>query len=259
MKTKILLLLINFPGVWIYSQSNITYDGGTGIEIQSGADVCADAIVINGTYTGSGTICQGALPVTMRSFTAAVTNNNIKLDWITEIELNNSGFEVERRTTSFNPPEGETSEWKRIAFISGNGTTNDPKSYTYEDKKLQTGSYKYRLKQIDFNGNYEFFEIQNNVIVKAPGIFSISQNYPNPSNPKSRIEYQIPATGKVSLKVFDILGKETINLVDETKEAGFYVTEFDGSNLASGVYFYSISVEGNGQRFSKTLKMILVK
>jgi len=251
MKTIIIILFL-IGVVSIYGQSNITYDAGTNLEIQTGADVCADAIIINGTYSGTGTICQGALPVSISSFTSSVNKNNVKLYWTTEWEFNNSGFRIERMNTKNNL-------WKEISFVNGNGTTNEPKNYSFDDKKLQTGNYKYRLKQIDYNGNYEYFTLENDVIVGKPNAFNMSQNYPNPSNPKSKIDFEIPFNGKVSIKVYDILGKEVLKIIDELKEAGYYSVEFDGTNLASAVYFYRISAEGNSGSFTKTLKMILVK
>ena len=88
----------------------------------------------------------------------------------------------------------------------------------------------------------------------------MSQNYPNPSNPSSKIDYQIPFSGKVNLVVYDLLGREVFKLVkDELKEAGYYTAVFNGSSLASGVYFYRITSESEGQNFSKTIKLILVK
>ncbi len=259
-KTKIFIILIcnllvcNLQ----YAQSNITYDPGSMIDISTGADVCADAIIINGTYSGGGTICQGPLPVLLSSFTFSVNKNNAALSWITEAEMNNSGFDIERKTPRY-PPEGGTSGWQKIAFIPGEGTSNTPKSYFFEDKKLQTGSYKYRLKQLDYNGNFEYFELESDVVIVPPNVFSLGQNYPNPSNPKSKIDYEIPVDGKVTIRLYDILGKETVSIVNETKLAGYYSAEFDGTNLASGVYFYRIIVEGGAQKFSKTLKMILIK
>jgi hypothetical protein len=257
MKTKILIISICSLLVCSmqFAQSNITYDAGSLIDISTGADVCADAIIINGTYSGGGTICQGPLPVTMLSFTAqAFSKNNVKLEWTTAVELNNSGFDVEHRVT-LSGAEG----WQKIAFVQGSGTVNEPRSYHFEDKKLQTGSYKYRLKQMDYNGNFEYFELEKDVIVRAPDIFNISQNYPNPSNPKSKIDYEIPVDGKVKITLYDILGREALNIVNETKPAGYYSAEFDGTNLASGVYFYRITAEGSSQKFTKTLKMIIVK
>lgn len=233
--------------------STITYDAGTTIDIQTGADVCATNILINGTFSGGGTICNGPLPVEMLSFTFSVNKNNVTLAWETAFELNNSGFDIERKPAAGNEP------WSKVSFIRGNGTTNEPKLYSFEDKKLKSGTYKYRLKQIDYNSSYEYFDLTEDVKVEPPKNFSIGQNYPNPSNPKSKIDYEIPVNGKVTLKLYNLLGQEVISLVDETKEAGYYTSEFDGTSLASGVYFYRIIAEGSGQKFTKTLKMILVK
>jgi hypothetical protein len=239
----------------VFSQtySDITYDAGTTIDISTGADVCATNIKINGTYSGGGTICSGPLPVTLSSFEASVLKNNVKLVWVTEIETNNSGFYIELKIA----PEGGI--WVQIGFVQGSGTTNSAKVYTFEDKKLSVGTYKYRLKQLDYNGNYEYFELNTEIVIGKPLEYKISQNYPNPSNPKSKIDYDIPFNAKVSIVVYDLLGSEIKKLVDEFKEAGYYTSDFDGTNLASGVYFYRITAEGSTEKFSKTLKMIIVK
>lgn len=233
--------------------STIDYQSGSSIDIGAGADVCANSIIINGTYSGSGTICSGALPVTIASFGFSVEKNHVKLSWVTETELNNSGFDIERKDSK------SGSIWQKIAFVTGGGTTQGQKFYTHDDKKLPAASYRYRLKQIDYNGNYEYFELPDDVVIKAPGEFRISQNYPNPSNPKCKIDYELPFDGRVSIKVYDLLGKEVTILINEYKSADFYTAEFDGSNLASGMYFYRILAEGGNKTFTKTLKMILVK
>ncbi len=254
-QSKTTLALIFLLAVKLHSQvySDINYNTGTSIDIGAGADVCADNIFINGTFSGTGTICTGALPVSLSSFTVSVEKNNAKLNWVTEWELNNSGFELERKESK------EGSSWGKIAFITGGGTTQGQKFYSYEEKKLKTGSYDYRLKQIDYNGNYEYYDLGETVVIKAPNDYKLSQNYPNPSNPKCKIDYEIPFEGNVSLKVYDVLGKEVFTLIDEFKSADFYSVEFDGSNLASGMYFYRIIAEGGGKQFTKTLKMVLVK
>lgn len=254
---KILTNIIFVPLALItglsYAQtySTITYDAGTSIEIQTGADVCATDIIINGTYTGGGTICSGPLPVTLLSLTCSVDKNNVTLNWTTETELNNSGFDIERQKTE--------DKWLKIAFIPGSGTTSEQKNYAYTDKKLNTGKYNYRLKQTDYNGNYEYFLLENDVNIKPPRSFSMGQNYPNPSNPKSKIDYEVPVNGKVTIKLYNLLGQEVINIVNEIKEAGYYTAEFDGANLASGVYFYRITADGSGQSFIKTIKLVLIK
>ena len=255
-KTLITILTLMFTfSVYCQTYSEITYDAGTIIDLGAGADVCATNIYINGTFTGTGTTCTGPLPVMLSSFTASINKNNSTLMWVTEAEVNNSGFDVERSTVTLNG----TQDWKKITFIPGNGTTTQPKGYVYEDKKLSKGVYKYRLKQIDFNGNYEYFQLVNDVNIAPPNKFTVSQNYPNPSNPRALIDYQIPVNGKVNLVIFNITGQEVALLVNEVKEAGYYTAEFNGSNLASGVYFYRIIADGEGQKHVKTMKMILVK
>jgi len=88
-----------------------------------------------------------------------------------------------------------------------------------------------------------------------PLSFSLEQNYPNPFNPSTTIEYSIPQNSLVTLKVYDVLGREVATLVNEQNEAGKHTVEFDASKLNSGVYFYKIE-SGN---FIETKKMILVK
>ena len=175
--------------------------------------------------------------------------------WVTEIELNNSGFNIERKLIK----DGEV--WKKLAFIPGNGTTSQPKGYLYEDKKLNKGIYKYRLKQIDYNGNYEYFELANDIVIAPPNKFELGQNYPNPSNPKSKIDFQLPFRGIVTIRVFDALGQEVSTIINELKDAGYYTAEFDGSRIASGVYFYRIEAKDivTLQSLIKTMKMVLVK
>lgn len=256
MKTIIILIFI-LAALLTYmtkaqTTSNITYDSGTSVEVQTGADVCATNIYINGTFSGGGTICTGALPVSLSSFTASVDKRNVTLIWVTEWELNNFGFRIERLRIDENV-------WQEISFIQGKGTSNVSNGYIFKDEKLKTGIYQYRLKQIDFNGNYEYYSLGSDVSINPPGNFSLSQNYPNPSNPNSKINFELPVTGKVNIKLYDIIGREVMTLIDETREADYYTVEFDGSNLASGVYFYRIYAEGEGQKFTRTLKMMLIK
>lgn len=232
--------------------STITYDAGTSINIGTGADECANNILINGTYSGGGTFCSGPLPVSLSSFTYSAHNRSVTLMWVTEWEMNNFGFRIERFRIDENI-------WKEISFVEGHGTSNTSNGYLFKDENLNAGAYKYRLKQIDFNGNYEYFDLGSSVNIQPPGNFEMSQNYPNPSNPKSKINFEIPVSGRVNIKVYDITGKEAITLLDETRPADYYTIDFDGSNLSSGVYFYRIYAEGEGKKFTKTMKMVLVK
>lgn len=197
------------------------------------------------------------LPVTLGSFTIRNDNRSVKLNWSTLNELNNAGFEIERSS----PGAPSNADWRKIAYVSGFGITNEPRTYSYEDKNLQAGKYSYRLKQIDYNGNFEYFTPSNNSVVdiSKPGNFTISQNYPNPSNPLTKIDYEVPFESFVNISVYDVTGRVVKELVNENKSADYYNVTFDGSDLASGVYFYRISAINNEMKFSKTMKMLLVK
>jgi hypothetical protein len=92
----------------------------------------------------------------------------------------------------------------------------------------------------------------NNII---PGEYKLSQNYPNPFNPTTKIEFALPKNGFVSIKIYDVLGREVKNLVNETKAAGYYSVDFNATDLSSGVYFYKL--ESNG--FSDIKRMMLIK
>ncbi len=187
------------------------------------------------------------LPVELSSFVSSVSGRNVTLNWSTSAETNNSGFDIERSVLNGN--------WTKVGNVSGNGTTTSSQSYTFTDRSLAAGTYSYRLKQIDFNGNYEYFELSNDVNIGVPDNFSLSQNYPNPFNPVTKINYDLPVDGNVNIKIFDISGKEVMTLVNENKPAGYYSVSFYGANLSSGVYFYTINT-GN---FVSTKKMTLIK
>ncbi|MBK9332395.1 MAG: T9SS type A sorting domain-containing protein [Ignavibacteria bacterium] len=186
-------------------------------------------------------------PVELSSFVSAVNANNVTLNWSTSSEINNSGFDIERSSVS--------GTWTKIANIAGNGTTAVPQSYSYTDRNVASGNYSYRLKQTDFNGNFEYFNLSNEVVIGIPTEFKLSQNYPNPFNPSTTISYEIPVDGAVSLKIFDMSGKEVMDLVDGVKNAGYYSINFNAANLSSGIYFYSLSAND----FTSVKKMMLIK
>jgi hypothetical protein len=190
---------------------------------------------------------ENPLPVKLVSFTSIVNGRNVILNWTTSVEENNSGFEVQRALLG--------KDFHPIGFINGNGSSSSERDYSFEDRNLLSGKYEYRLKQTDFNGNFEYFELREEVNIGIPGQYSLSQNYPNPFNPSTQINYDLPSDGLVTLKVFDNLGREVATLVNETKQAGYYTAELRGSNFPSGVYFYKITA-GN---FTSVKKMILIR
>lgn len=195
----------------------------------------------------------GTLPVTLQSLYSTVSGRNATISWVTASENNNSGFEVMRASVDKNGTEGT---FNTLGFVKGNGTTTQQKSYSFTDNSLNTGKYKYKLKQIDNNGNFEYFSLNGFIEIGLPGKYSVSQNYPNPFNPTTKIDFELPADSKISMVVFDISGREVARLLNnEFTTAGFHTAEFDASKISSGIYFYRLTADN----FSVTKKMMLVK
>lgn len=188
-----------------------------------------------------------SIPVEMTSFTADVVGSSVMVNWSTATETNNRGYEIERELS------GNTG-WENIGFVAGFGTTTRPMSYSFKDTDIKTGTYLYRLKQIDYDGTTSYSG-EVTVTVNIPVQFSLEQNYPNPFNPSTRIEYSIPVKSDVRLSVFSTLGEKVADLVNEQKEAGSYGIEFNAGKLSSGMYFYRLEAGNN----VLTKKMLLVK
>jgi len=190
------------------------------------------------------------IPVELASFTAAADYGVVELQWITATETNNQGFEVQRSAGG---------EFETIAFVDGYGTTTETQVYTYTDRSVNVGLYSYRLKQVDFDGTFEYSGVVE-IDVPAPAIFALDQNYPNPFNPSTMISFRLAVDSKVSMTVFNVLGQEVANLVNGNLAAGGHSFNFDASTLNSGVYMYRIEAAGiDGTNFVDVKKMILTK
>lgn len=190
---------------------------------------------------------QISMPVELISFYSDIEKNNVKLRWITSKEINNSGFAVERMQNQ--------QSWKEIGFVKGSGTSNGIISYEFFDKNISRGKYKYRLKQIDFNGNFEYHHLNGEVEIGIPGKYELNQNYPNPFNPSTKITYSLPEDGLVNIKIYDALGREIKTLMSEYKKADIYSVNFNAEDLSTGIYFYKM----NSGSFTSIRKMIYVK
>ncbi|MFA7359511.1 MAG: T9SS type A sorting domain-containing protein [Candidatus Kapaibacterium sp.] len=192
------------------------------------------------------------LPVQLTSFTSSLNGRDVRLTWKTESEINNAGFDVERSVSG-------STQWVKAGYVAGKGNSSAPISYTFEDKKLNSGKYNYRLKQIDNNGNFEYHALSNVVEVGLPTKYELSQNYPNPFNPTTKIDFSLPLDAKVSIKLYDITGREVKTLVNESRTAGYYTVQFNASDLSSGTYFYRIMTKSSSADYIMTKKMVLVK
>ncbi|HSP88139.1 MAG TPA: T9SS type A sorting domain-containing protein, partial [Ignavibacteriaceae bacterium] len=192
------------------------------------------------------------VPVELTNFSARINEGSVELNWETSTETNNLGFIIERKMINQNE------DWREIGFAEGKGTVTEINKYSFIDNPTLNGIYHYRLKQVDFDGTFEYskeVEVNINVI----NDFALMQNYPNPFNPTTIISYQLAFGTHVSLKIYDVLGNEIATLVNEKREAGEHEVEFQSSvdswQLANGVYFYKLQTED----YSSVKKMVYLK
>ncbi len=186
------------------------------------------------------------MPVELTSFTANYFGKSVELNWSTATETNNKGFSIERKT--------KNNDWTEIGFVSGRGTTTEQSYYEFADDNVSPNTYSYRLKQIDFDGSFEYSTIVE-IDVTSVSEFSLSQNYPNPFNPSTTIEFNIPEQGLVNLSIFNMLGEKVGTIVNEVLSSGNHKIEFNASHLASGIYLVKMS----SGSFSKVIKINLLK
>ncbi|OQA65351.1 MAG: hypothetical protein B6D44_13610 [Ignavibacteriales bacterium UTCHB2] len=200
----------------------------------------------------NGIMGEVIVPVELISFSGKLVDNLVELYWQTATETNNMGFEIERLQNS--KIEG-LQDWKTIGFVEGNGTTTEPKIYSFIDENIVTGIYKYRLKQIDFDGTFEY---SNEIEIEAGSIpkeYVLFQNYPNPFNSSTVISYSVPMEGKVTIKLYNALGELVKTITDGFFNAGTYKINLSSEDLSSGIYLYKMQTE----RTSLTKKLIIIK
>jgi len=187
------------------------------------------------------------LPVDLSSFTANYKNSEIMLNWETKTEVNNYGFNVEKRVGD--------GEWDSIAFIEGHGNSNSPKQYNYSDKDLFTGgsNLQYRLKQMDNDGTFEYSDVVEVEVV--PNNYELSQNYPNPFNPSTTIRFSLPQTTQLKIILYNMLGEQVSTIAEGMYETGYHKVSFNAINLPSGTYIYRLE----SSNFVQVKKMILLK
>jgi hypothetical protein len=207
------------------------------------------------TYSNQAEV-QTKVPVELTSFAASVSGREVVLNWATATETNNHGFEIERKL--------EDEEWEKIGFRDGMGTVTEESQYSFGDKfeyKSFKGLISYRLKQIDFNGQYTYSNTIEVDVDFTPKEYVLYQNYPNPFNPSTTIKYALPFESNVRIQVYNLLGEMVTELMNSVQEVGFYDLVWNAHSYASGIYFYTInakSVDGKHD-FNTVKKMLMVK
>lgn len=240
-----------------------TVADGSSIQVQSGG-----SLTINGTFTGDSGSISGegsvSLPVQLSSFMASATGVNAELKWRTETEVENYGFEVERRmmgakgasasgitfdggedgtwkTEDHSPFTVHRSPWTTIGFVQGAGTSSMPREYSFVDRDVPPGRYAYRLKQIDFDGSFTYYGAAEIEIGAVEPQLSLGPNYPNPFNPSTSIQFTVPHDGHAVLAVYNMIGQRIATVFDGQAEGGrIHRVTFSAPSLPSGLYFYKL-------------------
>ncbi len=205
---------------------------------------------------------DGTLPVELTSFELLETRNDgITLQWVTESEINNLGFNLDRKTP--------ITDWSQIASyvthpaLQGQGSVSHQTIYTFTDNTVQEHeSYDYRLSDVDYDGNVEYHSLQLMGVSSSnvPEQFVLYPNYPNPFNPVTTIRYDLSKESYVELTIYDMLGNVVNNLVNANQSSGYKSIQWDAINnqgepVSAGVYLYKIQAGD----FVDTKKMILLK
>ena len=195
------------------------------------------------------------LPVELASFRGTVTPRGVALSWVTASEKNNAGFMLVRNGSVI-------ASYQFSPELRGKGTTTSVTNYAFLDANVETGqTYTYQLRSVDFDGSVHDYAQRVTVEVREPiqppvFTYNLEQNYPNPFNPTTNIRYSIRDAGLVTLKVYDLLGREVATLVNQAQPPGNYQVTFDASRLtSSGMYIYRLQ----SGSFTRTMKMLLVK
>lgn len=189
------------------------------------------------------------LPVQMASVTVTANRLNATINWVTATEIDNYGFEIERRLIN-------TLDWTTAGFVAGKGNSNSPTDYTFTDAGLAAGKYAYRIKQVNRDGSSEYFAAGEVEVGAAEKRLTLEKNYPNPFNPSTSIEFTVPTDGGVTLKVYNLIGEEVATLFKGEATAGtIYKSTFNASELPSGLYFARLQHNGS----SLVRKMLLTK
>ncbi len=195
------------------------------------------------------------LPVELTAFKAANTQNGVKLTWNTQSENNLAGFNLWK---SKNADAG----FEKInpSLINAAGSSTNPVEYTFDDNNVENDeTWFYRLEQVELDGTSTFISSIQVEVSKLPATVFLHQNFPNPFNPSTEIQFDIPEESFVRLSVFNVLGEEIRTLVNEVRSAGIQTVVWDGLDnnnheLGSGIYFYKLVV-GDVIQFHKMIKV----
>jgi len=260
---------VNVSGATLYVVYNISTSANpansVGVLINSTGYLSVETpeTILDPTDFPIQTLVDYSLPVELVSFTAIGDHGFITLEWITESELNNLGFILERKST-------EQRDYQMIAGyqsndeLRGQGNSSEQHRYNYKDDGVQPEvKYSYRLIQVDIDGSQSILlqTAEATALEPLPSDFALNQNYPNPFNPETNIAFSIPQSEEINLIIYDILGNKVVEILkNEQFDAGKWTITWDGNDnrgnqVASGLYFYTI----RAGRYTASKKMTMLK
>jgi hypothetical protein len=239
--------------VWVSDDGVIWNPSGSTIDVSGSNPRTISASATHFSYWT--TSSEGSpLPVLLTAFCIKLDGRNVNVSWTTSKEINNKGFEIQRKEIKIN------SDWMVAGFVNGKSFSNSATQYSFEDSKLNSGKYQYRLKQIDLNGNNYFFDLSNIIEVAIPVKFKLSQNYPNPFNPSTKVDYELPIPSKVTLLIYDVSGRLVRTVIkDVVCESGYHTIEMYTDGISSGIYFYKFTAKSLYENYMIIKKMCVIK
>lgn len=231
------------------SFGNVNWYDNTGVK-----DIC--------TNIGS----DASLPVELSLFTAKVEGENVLLSWITESEIENMGFLLERRIIwSVDADWNEIANFNTHQELKGKGSISQKTEYMFVDKNVQLGmTYEYRLADVNYEGEVEYHNDKILKIIVNPDKFSLNPACPNPFNPQTTITYGIPNKSRVNLTIYDLLGREIKTIVNQEQKTGYYNSIWDGKDkngklVPSGMYLFRIIAVSDNKTFIRTKKLVFLR
>ncbi|MEM6336119.1 MAG: hypothetical protein AAF752_06100 [Bacteroidota bacterium] len=240
---------------------NGTGPGGDDVDVDLLDDVYSAAESLRGIERTAPIVAFGLfspepLPVELISFTVTTDGLDAILAWATSSEVDNAGFFVERLALGGADEPVGSSGWTELDFVVGAGTSVEEVRYAYTVTGLNPGAYRFRLRQVDFDGAFEYSpEVE--AAVEVPGSHLLTEAYPNPFNPLATFTLGVAIRQDVRVEVFDATGRRVALLHDGELSANtMYTFRIDGSDLPSGLYLY----RAVGERFvSPAQRILLVK
>jgi len=182
---------------------------------------------------------DSVIPVELARFAAQRSGPEaVRLTWQTASETNNSGFEVQRQT-------GASSSWTGVQFVEGAGTTSEPKSYQFTDRRLpyEAETIRYRLKQVDLDGSSQLSETVT-VTLGPPEQLTLRTPFPNPAQEQATVRYELPDAAEVQIAVYDLLGRRVATPVDGRRNAGRAEVRLRTNRLPNGTYLLRLQAAG---------------